>query len=806
MDLGEPGLGDGHRAWECFCRRAVPLVLLVAAASAFAAPPMQQLGEVVVIGVTPLPGLDLPPAQVPANTQSAEADDFERAQGQALTDMLRDNFQGVNVTQSQGNPWQANLYFHGFSLSPLLGSPSGLSVYIDGVRQNEAFSATMNWESIPDFAIDGMTLIPGSNPMYGFNTLGGALVLQTKSGFSDPGADVGVSGGSWGRIQTDAEFGAHNDRFGIFVGAGSDYETGWRDFSPSRVQQAFVRGDWHPDDATELTVTWTGAHARLFGTQTLPIEWSGTPREAFTWPDYSVNNLSQFALRGVHRFGHGWSLQANAYLRLTQSRGFNSNTNDYDEFDAGDGPLGYAVTGPFDPDSIGRYYYAGVQPPYDPANPAATINNVVASNVLGNITTRGYGGALQAVQQGQVGSLDNRFTVGLSLDAGTSRFIQSAQPAYFPHDAALRGDSVGLLPFADDLETWAATGTRSHGVYLLDVLALGHEVHLTAGGRYDYSKVGVSDLSGHEPAIDGRNRFHRFNPSIGVTWSPRPRLGLFANYDEGMRTPTPIELECADPAATCALPNDFTGDPPLQPVVARTLSAGLRGRSAGGGLHWNLAPYYTRVSNDILTIFTGASSAAYFANVPKTVRKGVDLGAGGQLGQLNWQANLSYVAATYGAVFDAQAEDNSSADGDGVIHVRRGDRVPGIPRWMFNLAAEYRLTPRWSIGGNLRAYASQYAVGDENNQDRHGPIPGYAVIDLDLRWQVTAKLALSAQVQNALDRNYFISGQLSSNIFDTSDRLVDTTGPGTPTLFVSSGAPRGYFVSLSYRFAGGQED
>lgn len=768
---------------------------------------MQQLGEIVVIGVTPLAGLDLPPAQVPANTQSAEADDFERAQGQPLTDMLRDNFQGVNVTQSQGNPWQANLYFHGFSLSPLLGSPSGLSVYVDGVRQNEPFSATMNWESIPDFAIDGMTLIPSSNPMYGFNTLGGALVLQTKSGFSSPGGGVNVSGGSWGRIQTDAEFGAHNDKFGIFVGAGSNYETGWRDFSPSRVQQAFVRGDWHPDDATELALTWTGAHAKLYGTQTLPIEWAGAPQAAYTWPDYFVNNLSQFALRGTHRFGNGWSLQANAYLRLSQSRGFNSDTNDSDAYDAdADGPLGYAVTGPFNPDSIGHYYYAGVQPPYDPANPAATINNVVASNVLGNITTRGYGGSLQAVRQGQVGGFDNHFTVGLSLDAGTSRFIQSAQPAFFPHDPALRGDTVGLLPFAVDLETWAATGTRSYGVYLLDVLTLGHAVHLTAGGRYDYSQTSVSDLSGDEPAINGRNSFHRFNPSIGITWSPKHTLGLFANYDEGMRTPTPIELECADPEATCALPNDFTGDPPLRPVVARTLSAGLRGRSAGGDLHWNLAPYYTRVSNDILTIYTGASSEGYFANVPRTIRKGVDAGVGGQLGQLNWQANLSFVAATYGAAFDAQAEDNSSAGEDGVIHVRRGDRVPGIPRWMFNLATEYRLAPRWSIGGNLRAYSGQYAVGDENNQDRHGPVPGYVVLDLDLRWQATEKLALSVQVQNVLDRRYFVSGQLSNNVFDTPGRLVDTSGPGTPSLFVSPGAPRGYFVGLAYKFGDAAED
>jgi outer membrane receptor protein involved in Fe transport len=134
---------------------------LAVSGAAVAAPPLQQLGEVVVIGVTPLPGLDVPPQQVPLNVQTAQADDVQQLHGSSLTDLLREDFQGVNVTQSQGNPWQANLLFHGFTLSPLLGSPAGISVYLDGVRQNESFAETINWEAIPDFAIRNVVLVPG---------------------------------------------------------------------------------------------------------------------------------------------------------------------------------------------------------------------------------------------------------------------------------------------------------------------------------------------------------------------------------------------------------------------------------------------------------------------------------------------------------------------------------------------------------------------------------------------------------------------------------------------------------------------
>ncbi len=789
-------------------RRTLCVVVLAAASGVvLATPPVQQLGEVVVIGITPLPGLNVPPQQVPLNVQSAQADDVGQIHGQSLTDLLQRNFQGVNVTQSQGNPWQGNLLFHGFTLSPLLGSPSGISVYVDGVRQNESFAGTINWEAIPDFAVRNVELIPGSSPLFGLNTLGGALLLTTKNGFSDPGGSFNVSGGSWGRIQTDADLGVHGTTFGFYAGLGSNYETGWRDYSSSRVKQVFLRADWRPDDATSIALSYTGAHAKLYGTQALPIEWASRPETAFTWPDSFVNNLSQFNLQGSRELGANWALQANAYLRISQSRSFNSNTNDYDDHDpAKDGPLGYAADGPFDPDSLGQYYYSGLTPAYDPQNPAATINNVVASNVLGNVHSRGFGGSVQAVGEASLAGHTNQFTVGVSLDVGNSVFSQFGQPAFFPYENDLRGDTRGLQSFALDPMTDAGSSTRSYGVYVMDVLALTDTVHVSVGGRYNHSRLSVSDLSGSAPDINGRQSFSRFNPSAGFTWAISKHVGTYINYDEGMRTPTPIEIECANPDAPCALPNDFSGDPPLKPVVAHTLSGGLRGTLADGRLRWNVSPYESRVDNDILTIFTGGSSQGYFANVPKTLRKGVDLGLGGQLARFEWQVNYSHVDATYDTAFEELAVDNSSADADGVIQVRAGDRMPGVPSNIFTFASEYRITDAWSFGGNVRTYSSQYAVGDENNQDGHGTVPGYVILDLDVHYRPTRALSFFAEISNVFDRRYFISGGLSNNVFDTPNRLINISGPGTSTLFVAPGAPRGYFVGFRYSFGGAADE
>ena len=767
---------------------------------ALAGPPTQQLGEVVVVGLTPLPGLGVPAAQVPLNVQIAQADDLEQLHGQSLTDLLQRNFQGVNLTQSQGNPWQGNLYFHGYTLSPLLGSPSGISVYVDGVRQNEPFAETMHWEAIPGFAIRNVELVPGSIPVFGRNTLGGALLLTSKNGFDDPGGAFALSGGSWGRIEEHADFGAHGALFGFYAGIGSDYESGWRDYSPSRVRQIFLRADWRPDDATEVALSYTGAHGKLYGTQTIPVAWADTPRAAFTWPDYFVDNLGQLNLRGSRQLSPAWALQANVYLRVSQSRGFDSDTNDFDGHGADDAAPGYAAGGPFDPDSLGQYYYAGLAPPYDPLDPAATINNVVATNMLSNVHTRGHGGSIQVVNDASPWGHANQFTAGLSLDAGNTVFDQFGQPAFFPYDNRRRGETIGLLPFAMAPITDACSSNRDYGAYLVDVFALTGAIHVTLGARRDFSRLAMHDLSGRSPDIDGRQAFHRFDPSAGLTWTIGPGFAAYANYDEGMRTPTQIEVECANPDAPCALPNDFTGDPPLKSVVAHTLSGGLRGTLPAARLHWNVSPYYSRVDDDILTIFTGGSSQGYFANVPRTLRKGVDVGLGGRLDALEWQVNYSHVDATYGAPFDEESGDNSSAGDESVIHVRKGDHIPGVPHDIVAVAAEYHLTPRWSLGGNLVAYSSQYAAGDENNGDIHGPVPGYAVVDLDLHYRPTRRLSFFLEVDNAFDRRYFISGQLSDNVFDAPGRLIDVSGPGTATLFVAPGAPRGCFIGMRYDF------
>ena len=191
-----------------------------------------------VYSPTPLPSFGLPLNIIPANIQIATPKAINSQAGVSLADYMNNNMQSVSTTEMGGNPWQPEITFRGFSASPLLGMPQGISTYLDGVRVNEPFGDVTLWDKIPNFAIGGMQLIPGSNPLYGLNTLGGAIAIQTKSGREAKGAAAEFEAGSWNRQRYLAEYGgvSKDGSVDYYIGHQTTKEEGWRQFSPSRLK------------------------------------------------------------------------------------------------------------------------------------------------------------------------------------------------------------------------------------------------------------------------------------------------------------------------------------------------------------------------------------------------------------------------------------------------------------------------------------------------------------------------------------------------------------------------------------------
>lgn len=151
----------------------------------------------IIVTATPL--YDVGEGTLPFPAQTTSDEQIEAAHATDITDYLKRMAGGVFVNDIQNNPLQPDINYRGFAASPLLGTPQGLSVYVDGVRVNQPFGDVVSWDLIPKSAIRSMTLVPGSNPLFGRNSLGGAISVRTKDGKSDPGVEIETSYGSFDR-------------------------------------------------------------------------------------------------------------------------------------------------------------------------------------------------------------------------------------------------------------------------------------------------------------------------------------------------------------------------------------------------------------------------------------------------------------------------------------------------------------------------------------------------------------------------------------------------------------------------------
>ena len=187
------------------------------------------LGVIDVVGVTPLPGSNVAVQKIPANIQTVSSEQLEKTQSLSLAQYINRFLGSVSINEAQNNPLQPDIYYRGFAATPILGLPQGISTYVNGVRFNEPFGDSVNWDLISENAIDSMVLFPGSNPVFGLNTLGGAISIKTKTGFSAPGHQFEAYGGSWDRHSEELTSGWNNGTWGYFLDLHNFEENGWRE-------------------------------------------------------------------------------------------------------------------------------------------------------------------------------------------------------------------------------------------------------------------------------------------------------------------------------------------------------------------------------------------------------------------------------------------------------------------------------------------------------------------------------------------------------------------------------------------------
>ncbi len=684
--------------------------------------------KVDVIETTPLPGSNLEPSEIAAPVQAANRRDIEASGALDLSDFMNRRLSGAHVNEIQGNPFQADVNYRGYTASPLLGTPQGLSVYLDGVRLNQPFGDVVSWDLIPRGAISEISLMPGSNPMFGLNALGGALSAQTKDGRDQPITAIQLSGGSFGRLMVDFEHGGANSKgLNWFLASDFFFEDGWREDSPSNIRQFFGKLGWQ-DARTVLWLSVAYANNSLIGNGLQEMRFLDRDYASiYTRPDITDNRSPFLNFTARRSVNNSLTFSGNAYFRYIRTNTLNGDINE-DSLDQSVYQPGAAERA-----ALAAAGFTGI--PESGATAANTpfpfwrcigqslLRDEPAEKCNGLINrTRGrqhnYGASGQMNWFGSPVGQRNQFTAGAAYDRNRVSFLQSTQLGYLNPDRSV----TGVNSFGDGVTGGNADGepfdTRvdlqgrinNLGIFATDTLAVGTRWNFTLSGRYNRTTIDNRDriTPGDGPgSLDGRHTFGRFNPAVGVTFRPARFLNAYASYSESNRAPTSVELGCADPEEPCKLPNAMAGDPPLRQVVTRTFEAGLRSGQEGR-VNWSVGWFRGENHNDILFVASEQTGFGFFRNFGKTRRQGLEADINTRIWRFSLGGGYTFLDATYQSEEVVSGESNSSSDAEapgleGLIEIEPGARIPLIPQHMFKLFADLQATSRLTLNFGLLA-------------------------------------------------------------------------------------------------------
>lgn len=745
-------------------------------------PPVFTLPTLEIIGTTPVQGVGIERDKVPANVQTVPSSQLDRPAAATLSDILNSSVGSVTVNDVTVNPFQPDISFRGFTASPLLGVPQGIAIYQNGVRVNEPFGDTVQWDVVPEFAIDSVQVIPGANPVFGLNALGGAIALQMKNGFNFKGFSAEGSGGSWGRKQGTMEYGAKEGNVGFYFGGTGFDEDGWRQMSPSKVGQAYADTRWRGDDG-EAGLSFGYATSKLSGVQPSPVQlldedWTA----AFTTPDVTKNELIALTGDANYFVSDTVSVQGNLHMRRLVSHGLNSNTAEFTDC----GPLGGPAGLLCDPNSG------------TPAAPITSLNGdpIPTSfggsgvDVTSQTDTMFYGGSLQSTISDDLFGHTNQFVVGTSLDFANVGYHNEGDIGFLNADRFVVPS--GILLSGDDFNTSLDTKNMYYGAYFSDTFSITDALAATLSGRYNIATLEIIDHLGQ--SLNSDNEFIRFNPSAGLTYKVADNVTTYFNYSEANRAPTAVELSCADPTQPCRVPNAFLSDPPLRQVVNRSVEVGAHGHlkawEGKAPIAWSADIFGSRNYSDIIFVSQGAGAGGgFFQNAGITQRVGAELNLNGTVGDFDWYLDYAFIRATFESNLTINSPFNPGADANGNIRVTPGDGIPGIPLHSAKAGVGYNVTDKWNVGLESMINSGVFLRGDEANL--LSQTDAYAVFNLRSTYKITDYLEAFAKIDNIFDTRFETFGTLG----DPSAVLPGFSDPR----FLSPGAPIGAWAGLRVR-------
>jgi len=304
------------------------VVLVVATSPAGAQQPDSTPKDTTTLAPVVVSGVRLPTVRelargLAGRTASLDAQDLDARGVRSLADAL-EQLPGVTTSDELGATAQMDVSLRGFQVSPVIGVPQGVTVYVDGVRANEPDAHEVNFDLLPLEDVERVEVVYGPSVLLGRNALGAAVNLVTRRGASPAAREIEASAGSWDRYELKARAGGRHGVWDYYVGARYERERGWREDTRSRIGTLFAKlgllnGTW------DATLSYSGADNRIFQAGSLPESVAVVnPRRNFTGGDY-FSPQAHLVILNAQRLVGRTQLAINAFGRSLSSEQFNAN-------------------------------------------------------------------------------------------------------------------------------------------------------------------------------------------------------------------------------------------------------------------------------------------------------------------------------------------------------------------------------------------------------------------------------------------------------------------------------------------------
>ncbi len=730
--------------------------------------------------------------QVPASVHVVDAKEIAASRQFNAADALQRAAPGVSINDVGGNPSFPEVNYRGFVASPYAGTPQGLAVFQNGVRINEMWGDTVNWDLIPSVAIDRVAVETG-NPLYGLNAIGGAIVLDMKNGFTWQGTELDLRGGSFNRRQGAFQFGRQIGDFAIYGAGEALGNSGYRYFSGSQIKRFYGDIGWRGDNGAEVHANVTLGSNRFGASGPSPVEMADANKSStYTTPQTYKNQVMMFDLNGQAQVNPTTKILGDIHYRGYNQARVDGNTTDFDC----DGGSANCTTGDGQPTSIPNFFNAAGSD-YTAGPALGAIDRTWTK-----INTLGFTAQLNNTDR--ILGFPNKLTVGVNLEHGYTNFTANEELGVLNSNFTVTGfnyftnePGAGIAPVKLNVSNYYL------GAYALDSLDLTDKLTATGGLRFNRASVQMYDLSG--TALNSTNVFDHINPMGGLTYKITPQIAAYGSYSVANRAPTPLELGCSDPSRPCMIDSFLVSDPPLKQVTSNTIDMGLRGgfkpnealpdilKAFPGMLQWSAGLFRTNAFNDILSIPSQIVGRGYFTNAGNTVRQGVELSTRYTDERLSAYVNYTLTDAYFNSQNFLGSPNNPAAlaFGSPSVLVNPGAKLPSVAPHRFKVGADYAVTPRWKVGGDFVFATGPYLAGDWANQ--FGTLPSYGTLNLRTSYDVTPALQLYALVMNATNTRVRSYG----TFFQTD--AINFANFVNPKM-VSVGPPTAFYGGMKWNF------